>query len=124
MDPIANMLVAVKNAYLAKKKEVIVPHSKFKFSVAKVLEKERFVSKVDHSGSKIKIVLLYENQAPKIKKIKKISKPGLRIYLKSKNIKKIKGGKGIAIISTPQGVMTDNEAKIKKLGGEVICQVW
>lgn len=124
MDPIANMLVAVKNAYLAKKKGIIIPYSKFRFSVAKVLEKEKFVGKVDHSGLKIKIDLLYENQKPKISKIKKVSKLGLRVYIKSKNIKKIKGGKGIAIISTPQGMMTDHDAKRKKLGGEVICEVW
>ena len=88
------------------------------------LEKEKFVGQVEKSDSKLKIVLLYENHKPKITQINKISKLGLRVYIRSKNIKKVKGGRGIVLVSTPKGVMTGNEAKKSNLGGEVICQVW
>jgi len=124
MDPIADMLTVIKNGYMAGKLDVIVPYSKFKFAVAKALEKEKFVGQVEKSDSKLKIVLLYENHKPKITQINKISKLGLRVYIRSKNIKKVKGGRGIVLVSTPKGVMTGNEAKKSNLGGEVICQVW
>jgi len=124
MDPIADMLTVIKNGYMANKHEVIVPYSKFKFAVAKVLEKEKFVGKIDKSDATLKIALLYENQQPKLTQVNKISKLGLRIYVRSKNIKKVKGGIGIVIISTPKGILTGDEAKKLNLGGEVICQVW
>lgn len=125
MDPISNMLVSIKNAYMAKKDNLLVPYSKFKFAVAKVLEKEGYVGLVEkHKSGKIEINLVYQNQKPRLTEVKRISKLGLRVYTKSKNIKKVKGGLGITIISTPKGVMTGKIAKEKKLGGEVICQVW
>lgn len=124
MDTIANMLTIIKNGYMAKKLEVLVPLGKHKLAIAKILSAAQFVGLVEKSGNKIKIELAYENQKPKIHDIKKVSKPGLRIYIKSKNVKKIKGGKGLILISTPQGVMSGDDAKAKKLGGEVICRVW
>ncbi len=124
MDPIANMLVSIKNGYMAKKAEVQVPYSNFKFALAQVLEKEKRVGKVNKTDSKIVIELLYEGQKPRISQIKRVSKLGLRIYTRSKNIKKVKGGKGLIIISTPSGVMTGQEAKAKNLGGEIICEIW
>lgn len=124
MDPIADMLTVIKNGYMASKADVVVPYSKFKFSVAKVLAKEKFVGEVEKIESKIKITLLYEDQKPKMAQVSKISKLGLRVYTKSKNIKKVKGGRGIVLISTPKGVMTGDEARKTNLGGEVICEVW
>ncbi len=124
MDPIADMLVTIKNGYLAGKTQVDFPSSKVKLAITKVLEKEKFVGPVTKSDSKITVDLTYENGKAKITEIKRISKLGLRVYKKIKNIKKVKGGRGIYIISTPQGVMSDKEAQSKKLGGEVICQVW
>lgn len=124
MDHVSNMVVIIKNGYMAKKASVVVPHSNFKLEIAKVLEKENFVGLVKKEGNKIEIALIYENRKPKITEIKRVSKPGLRIYTKSKNIKKVKGGIGQTLVSTPQGVMTGKDAKAKKLGGEVICQVW
>ena len=125
MDSIANMIVAIKNGYLAKKEEVVMPFSKFRFEVAKVLEISGFVAKVSKSENAVKVELLYtEDKRPRITEIKKVSKQGLRIYTKSKNIKPVKGGRGITIISTSQGVMTQKEAQKKNLGGEVICRVW
>jgi len=124
MDPIANMLVTIKNGYLAKKSEVSFPYSKFKLEIAKVLEADKFVANVNKNELRITLDLIYENGKPKITEIKKVSKLGLRVYKKIKNIKKVKGGRGIYVVSTPQGVMTDKTARTKKLGGEVICQVW
>ena len=124
MDPIADMLVAIKNGYMAKKSQVLVPYSKFKFEIAKVLEKENFVGKTQKKDNLLLVDIVYDNKNPKLHQIKKVSKLGLRIYIKSKNIKKVKGGRGITIISTPKGVMAGHDAKKKNLGGEVICQVW
>ena len=124
MDPVANMLVSVKNGYMAKKTQVLVPFSKFKYEIAKVLESEKFVAKVAKSNNKILIDLLYESGKPKITDINRVSKSGLRVYEKGKNIKKIKGGRGILIVTTSKGLMTGKDAKEKKLGGEVICRVW
>ena len=124
MDPIADMLTIIRNGYMAKKSGVSFPFSKFKLEVAKILEKEGYLSKVNKNGSLISAGLIYEKQEPKLNQIKKISKLGLRVYSKSKHLKSHKGGRGIYIISTPLGVMTDKDARHKKLGGEVICQVW
>ena len=109
---------------MARKADVLIPRSKFKLQIAKVLEKEGFTGKVAEEDRSIKIDLSYEGTKPKINEIKIISKPGLRVYTKSKNIQKVKGGLGITIVSTPQGVMTGKDAKHKKLGGELICRVW
>lgn len=124
MDPVADMLTIIRNGYMAKKSQVLVPYSKFKIEIAQVLEKEKFVAGVKKEESKIKIDLVYSGHKPKLSHVKKISKPGLRVYTKSKNIRKVKGGKGVIIISTPKGVMTDKVAKTEKLGGEVIAEVW
>lgn len=124
MDPVADMIVAIKNAYMAKKSQVVVPHSKFKFEIARLLEREKFVGKVTKQDLKIHIALIYQDQIPALTEIKRVSKLGLRVYLKAKNIKRFKGGKGAFVISTPKGIMTDKEAKDENLGGEVICQVW
>jgi len=124
MDPVANMLVSVKNGYLAKKTRISVPFSKFKYEIAKVLESEKFVAKVTKGNNQILIDLSYEDGKPKITDIKRVSKLGLRVYEKNKNLKKIKGGRGILIITTPKGLMTGEQGKTKKLGGEVICRVW
>lgn len=124
MDPIADMFTIIRNGYMAKKSQVLVPYSKFKIEIAQVLEKEKFVAGATKQESKIKIDLIYSGKKPKLSHVKKISKPGLRVYTKSKNIRKVKGGKGIIIISTPKGVMTGNIAKTEKLGGEIIAEVW
>ena len=124
MDPVADMLVAIKNGYLAKKVQILVPFSKFKYEIAKVLENEKFVGKTAKKDNQILIELFYEDGKPKITDIKRVSKLGLLVYEKSKNLKKIKGGRGILIITTPKGLMTGEQGKAKKLGGEVICRVW
>lgn len=134
-DPIAQMLTSIRNALAVKKEVVVVPFSKIKFEIAKILEREKFIERVEKKKRKIKkgkakpkpvleIFLKYEKEMPAISGIRRISKPGQRIYLPYREIKKVKGGYGISIISTSKGLMTDKEAKRKKIGGEIICEVW
>ncbi len=124
MDPLANMLVTIKNGYLAKKSQILVPYSKFKMEIIKVLEKENLVGKNSKKDNQIVIELVYSAKEPRINEIKQISKQGLRVYSKAKHIKPVRGGRGTIIVSTPQGVMTDKDAKAKNLGGEIICKIW
>jgi len=128
MDPVADMLTQIRNASAVKKETVAVPFSNLKFEIAKILEKEGFVVQVDKRGrkekKKIEIALRYENGQPSISGLKKISKTGQRIYKCYRDIKRIRGGYGMTIISTSKGLMTDKEARKKKLGGEVICEIW
>lgn len=124
MDPIADMIVTIKNGYLARKGEIVLPYSKFKQEIAKVLENSGYIGKSKKDGQQLVIELAYIDGASKIHEIKKVSKTGLRIYVKSKNIALVKGGRGLYILSTPQGVLTSKEARKKNIGGEVICQVW
>lgn len=124
MDPIANLLITVKNGYMARKTNVVVPYSKFKMAIARVLAKEKFIAKAEKEENLINIELLYTNGKPRISTVKRVSKPGLRLYEKAKNIKEPRGGRGLTIVSTPQGVMAGKEAKQKKLGGEIICRIW
>lgn len=124
MDPVADMLSTIKNGYMAKKDKVQVPKSKFKLEIAKVMEKNGFINSVSVANNHLEINLKYINYRPAINEIKRISKLGLRTYLKSKNIKRVKGGKGVTIITTPKGVMDNKDARSKHLGGEIICQIW
>lgn len=124
MDPIADMLVVIKNGYLAKKSKVKVKSSRFRLEVAQVMEKLNFIKDIKVEDGHLTIGLIYQNNEPKIHELKKVSKLGLRIYTRSKHLKPVKGGIGATIVSTSQGVMSSQEAKKKNLGGEVICQVW
>jgi len=128
MDPISDILTAIRNAQAAKKVEVEIPLSNLKYEIAKILERKGFVAKVEKKGKKMKkmveITLKYSNKSPAISGLKKISKPGQRIYKKAKELRPVKGGYGIAIISTSKGLMTDKEARKQKLGGEVLCEIW
>jgi len=128
-DPISDMLIAIKNAQAVKQPTVDIIFSNLKYEIAKILEKEGLIEKSEKKGKKLKkfieITLKYDkNKMGAISDLKRISKPGQRIYLPHKKIKKVKGGYGIAIISTPKGLMTDKEARKQKLGGEVICEIW
>lgn len=129
MDPVADMLTSIRNAILVKHSKVNVPFSNLKYEISKILEREGFISKVEKAGRKgrknIIITLAYDkDNLPKISGLKKISKPGQRIYVKTNNIKPVKSGFGIAIISTSKGLMTDKEARKQKIGGEIICEIW
>jgi len=127
-DPIADMLTRIRNALVAKHDSILVPASNEKKAVAKILLDEGFVKSVDLvedgvQGS-IKIGLKYDGRKSVITGLKRIAKPGLRVYAKSEELPKVLGGLGIAIISTSKGVMTDKEARKMGVGGEVLCYVW
>jgi len=128
-DPIADMLTRIRNAGMAGHASVEMPSSKFKFELAKVLKSEGYIAEFsvkDVDKFKImSITLKYnENGKPLITKLKRASKPGLRVYMKSKNIPKILGGLGIAIVSTSKGLLTDRRARKENVGGEVLCYIW
>jgi small subunit ribosomal protein S8 len=135
-DPIADMLTRIRNASAVKKEAVVLPMSKLKYSLAKILEKDGWIEKVEKikiqstkNGSfmfdELKIVLKYNsNGRPKISSLKKISKPGRRIYAGKDELPKVLNNLGVAIISTPQGLMTNKEAKKIGVGGEVICEIY
>ncbi|MBU6495591.1 MAG: 30S ribosomal protein S8 [Acidobacteria bacterium] len=130
-DPIADMLTRIRNANAAMFDSVAMPSSKLKVSLAQVLEKEGFitgfrVTKAEGKpGDTLEITLKYsEDRKKTIAGIKRVSKPGLRIYKKSSEMPKVLGGVGVAVVSTSHGLMTDREARKAKLGGEVLCYVW
>ncbi|MEZ0344431.1 MAG: 30S ribosomal protein S8 [Caldimicrobium sp.] len=128
-DPIADMLTRIKNALMARKKTVIVPASKIKLEIARILKEEGYIEDYQYIDEKpqgkIEIVLKYdENKRPVIVGLKRVSKPGRRIYMGYRDLPKVLDGLGIAIVSTSQGIMTDYEARKRKIGGEVICEIW
>jgi len=128
IDPITDMLNRIRNAQAVLKDTVDVPFSNLKYEIAKILEKQGFIAKIEKKGKKtkkiIEITLKYLENRPAISGLKRISKPGQRIYKNTKEIKQVKGGYGITIISTPKGLMTNKDTKKQKLGGEIICEVW
>ena len=127
-DPIADMLTRIRNANQAKHASVEMPASRLKLEILAVLKNEGFISEYekveDGKQGVIKVTLKYNNKERVIKGLKKISKPGLRVYAKSSELPKVLNGLGVAIISTSNGIMTDREARQKKLGGEIIAFVW
>lgn len=133
LDPIAEMLTRIRNAQKAGHKDVVFCASKLKLAIVKILEKEGFVAAVSKEKGEaiesVKVELKYHRvsntkKLPAIKEIRRVSKEGQRIYVKSKDIRSVKNNFGISIISTPKGVMTGFEAKKQGLGGEVVCEVW
>mgnify|MGYP001277530881 FL=1 len=128
-DPIGDMIARLKNAQVRNHKKVVLPSSKFKTKIADVLKNEGFIIdyKVnENEGNKpdLEINLKYNYGSPVISTIERVSKPGRRIFSSAESLPKINNGLGIAIISTPKGVMTDVEARKKKVGGEIICKVF
>ncbi len=126
-DPIADMLTRVRNGQSAGKENVTLPSSKLKIAIAKVLKEEGYITnyttETNGSHTQMTIVLKYHNGSPVIEKVKRISRPGLRIYKSKDELPKVLGGLGIAVISTSKGVMTDRAARASGHGGEVICTV-
>ena len=126
-DPIADLLTRIRNAQLAGHESVDVPHSKLKVEIVRVLQEEGYVNSyqvVEKIGSVIEISLKYSKGVPVIEKIKRISRPGLRIYKDSNSVPSVNGGLGVAIVSTNRGVMTDRKARKEGIGGEVLCTVF
>lgn len=132
MDPISDMLIRIKNAQAVKKEQILVPFSRVKFDIANILKSAGFVFSVEKRKKKaeksehdiLSIVLKYQDDHGALNGIKIISKPSRRIYIKAKDIKLVRSGKGLAVISTPKGIMTSGEAKKQNLGGELICEIY
>ena len=128
VDPIGDMITRIRNAQMRSLNKVKIPASKFRVRILDVLKKEGYISdyKIENE-SNIGIILVdlkYDNGLPVIKEINRISKPGRRIYDKADSIPKIQNGLGVAIVSTSKGIMTDDEARNQKIGGEIICKVF
>jgi small subunit ribosomal protein S8 len=128
-DPIADMLTRIRNASIARHQSVLIPASGIKLNIARILKEEGYIKDYDipaeMGGRMFRVWLKYgPDKKPVLTGLKRVSKPGLRVYTKRKDIPLVLSGLGTAILSTPQGVMTGREAFRKKLGGEVLCYVW
>ena len=127
MDTLANMLISIKNAGLVNKASVTIPSSKMKVAVLELLKKEGYVKAVNVTeGVKptVEIALAYANKSPRITDVKRVSKPSKRVYTGVKDIESVKYGHGIAVLSTPKGIMTDKEARKEMVGGEILFKIW
>jgi len=130
MDPIADMICSINNAQAVGKKQIaIYPYSNFKYAILEVLKKEGLIENIDKkgrlAGRKIVIDLKYDSEgAPAITKMRKISKQGQRIYSTVNELKPVRSGHGLSIVSTSKGLLTNKESRKGKLGGEVICEIW
>tara|TARA_B100001750_G_scaffold220287_1_gene207874 strand:- start:517 stop:903 length:387 start_codon:yes stop_codon:yes gene_type:complete len=125
-DTIADLITRIRNAQRAQKDSVSIPYSKMKSSICKVLTEEGYITSFSIDGDlkkTLSVILKYHEGKPVIENIKRISKPGLRIFQPAKNIPLVKNGLGICIISTSKGIMTDKKAREENCGGEIICHV-
>jgi len=127
-DSIADMLTRIRNAIMANHDSVLVPSSRTKLSITKILKEEGFIGQYEvlkgKPQSMIKIQLKYTDSRPAILGLERVSKPGLRIYVGQREVPRVYGGLGIAVLSTSKGIMTGQEAWRQRLGGELLCYVW
>ena len=128
IDPIADMLTRIRNAIMASHESVLVPSSKMKLSIVKIFSEQGFIDRYEVLKGKpqpmIKIYLKYTDNQPAILGLERVSKPSLRVYVEKREIPRVYGGLGIAILSTSKGIMTGQEAWRQRLGGEILCYVW
>ncbi len=129
IDPLGDMLTRIRNAQMRNKETVSTPASKLRAHVLDVLKSEGFIrgyteTKLDNNTSEFVIELKYSNREPVIREIKRVSRPGRRVYASVKNIPSVANGLGVSILSTPKGVMADHDARSQNMGGEVLCQVF
>ena len=128
-DPIADLLTRIRNGLIARHAEVKIPHSRVKARIAEILMQEGYVQGVEVVAGAIQSEILVQlkytpSRDPVIKGLRRISKPGLRVYKGRHDIPRVQGGLGVAVLSTSKGVMTDKDARRQKVGGEVLCEVW
>ena len=127
MDPISDMLTRIRNAVMSKKADVAIPSSRIKFAIAEILKREKFIVNVEflEAENKFKISLKYNAEGlPIIRNLKRISKPGRRVYAPKDKLPKVLGGSGISIVSTSAGLMTEKEARQAGVGGEILCEIY
>ena len=129
MDKISNLIINIKNAGCARKEYASVPYSQYKMAVAKLLKKEGFLVSVESKGKKVKKTIQMEvaynkDGSPRLNEVVRISKPSKRVYLGAKDIRPIKGGFGVLVLSTPKGIVTDKTARKENIGGEVLFKIW
>ena len=128
-DPIADMLTRIRNALLARHRQVLIPSSKMKVAIARLLKEEGFIQHYDVTRDRpqpmLRIILKYDkNRKPVLSGLKRVSKPGCRVYTPYREIPWVLSGMGVALLTTPRGMMTDRQARRAHLGGEVLCYVW
>ena len=127
-DPISDFLTRIRNASKAKKIRVDIPSSTMKKSLAEILKRQKFIVDYsvieDNKQNILRVLLKYRNGSPAISGLKRISTPGLRVYKASDELPRVLGGLGVAVISTPKGLLTDKEAKKESVGGEIVCYIW
>ncbi len=127
-DPIADMLTRIRNAQMARHRRVDMPLSKLKVEIARLLKENHYIHdyKVLDDGTHpvLRLYLKYYQDKPVIRELRRVSKPGLRVYTKADRLPRVLGGLGVAVLSTSQGLMTDREARQRRMGGEVLCYVW
>jgi small subunit ribosomal protein S8 len=128
VDPISDMLTRIRNASRALLPNVDLPHSRMKEGIANILKKEGYIAEVATEGNKprrtLKLKLKYDGKKGVIEGLRRVSTPGLRRYVSSTEIPRVRGGLGISIVSTSQGIMTGNQARKNNVGGELVCYVW
>lgn len=127
-DPVADMIIRIKNACMAERKDLVVPHSRVKEAIVKILKDNQYIEDyqlIDKKPQKdIKILLKYVGKLSVITDVKRVSKPGRRIYVKAGEIPQTLNGYGLTILSSNQGIIDDKKARKAKVGGEIICQIW
>lgn len=127
-DPVADLLTRLRNGYAAGHRRVDVPSSKLKVELARILRENHFIAdyRVIEDGGRgvLRLVLRYHNDKPVIREVKRVSAPGLRRYVKCRELPRVRSGLGIAIVSTPRGLMSDRDARAQNLGGELLATVW
>ncbi len=128
-DPIADMLTRIRNALLARHRQVLIPSSKMKVAIARLLKEEGFIQHYDITRDRpqpmLRIILKYDkNRKPVLSGLRRVSKPGRRVYSQYREIPWVLSGLGVAILTTPRGIMTDRQARRAHVGGEILCYVW
>lgn len=124
MDKVGDLLIRIKNGYMASRVEVAIPYSNLSLAILEVLEKEGYIGSFKRADRELTVSLKYQGRGKVLTDVKRISKPGRRIYKSKTELPRVLDGMGIAIISTPKGVMTDREARKQGVGGEVMAYVW
>ena len=127
-DPIADLIIRIKNASKAGRPSLVMPYSRFKAAIAELLQKEGFIKSFSKRGKKVakflEIELAYDGATPRVHEVKRVSRLSKRVYRKTKDIHSVRQGYGRLILSTPKGILTDKEARKEKIGGEALFEIW